>query len=916
MSLLDLDPGSLPLGAWTGDGTWAVTPTGATVAAVDEGGLTVLRLASSSGGSPAEVVAMVTPPADWTVHLVAALDGAPESPSPGGYWSNDAPLLCTPGFGWLLGVADTGPVPGRHVVTVTSAGDLYVDGGLVGNAGPAALNPAVKVATYGGPTHTWTLARLLLEDGISPTLAADMAALVDEYGDAPLTAHGAWEISGVVALSGSEVFDPPVTPPTTPGGSITPPSPPEPQLPPAGVPDAVIRRYSETMPTPVLDARSWPTDWAPTSVVDAEYGRVQVVVEGVDVTYHLGVPMEFPSWSRTEPFGSSEATLRFPQITAFHALPAWCVPGASVDIRIAKTAGGVVSRFAGVVVSFGHSEDDGVFTINATGAVMADDMQLRQPSFLTAPRDIGDVIAEVLNTAVSRRHSPVSPVVTGCLTSVLGGWEPRVTGYVQQLLATAVSGGRQWTVRCDERAPVIALKDTTTIQWTVHNGQRGVQIDLAQDWSQAPNVLYGEGIGSDGGRWRNARYPNWRPDDTPPYPNANPSKTIRVGTTDSMTDTGSGVSDWQRRVGLPATGRFAQVDKRKAIEVQTAAGIQRDGIVGPQTWAATFGTGSNTGTLECFYMPLAYSPAVMPRLYGPDGDDLGPNPAYSPNTLRVEEKIDFGQGVSKDEGTRAAGEMLARDIHPGWTGTVTFADVDPQERSRFEIQEGLNGRIRGYRGTDLVVHAAAVDYSEDSVTVTVDTNARDYPTLDAIRDRERNATDPAKAAVKRLSKGSVTDARATFDAESPAGHIPRFALFSNLWSVIRVPFGSYGSVVRTEITTDAAREFSVAVFNQPITAARLLSLVGNPLTAEENPWSNEDLDDAGMLMSWGWYQQPAGYWPGEYSDPDGETTAPLTGKLVDDASWDYASTQAPWLWVGLIASGSCYIEGRFWPGAD
>ncbi|QZN86873.1 peptidoglycan-binding protein [Cellulomonas sp. C5510] len=911
MSILDLDPSGFPLGPWAGDGTWTDSGFGGTIEAVTEGDLTVLRL--TNVGPPAELTTTVPETEHWTVHLVASILVAPQ-------WDANtvqvgANLIATPGGAWLIESVTTGTLPGRHLITMTSAGGFYLDGELLGTFSGGWMSPAVSIAAFGGEGHSWTLARLIAEDGVSPTLAADMAALVDQYLGGGLTASGTWSVTGAGVLTVGEdpIPDPPAA---TPGGSITPPPPPEPQLPPAGVPNAVIRRYSETMPTPVLDARSWPTDWAPTSVVDAEYGRVQVVVEGVDVTYYLDVPMEFPSWSRTEPFGSSEATLRFPQITAFHALPAWCVPGASVDIRIAKVAGGVQSRFAGVVVSFGHSEDDGVFTINATGAVMADDLQLRQPSFLTAPRDIGDVIAEVLNTAVSRRHSPVAPVVTGCQTSVLGGWEPRVTGYVQQLLATAITGGQQWTVRCDERAPIIALKDTTTVQWTVHNGQRGVQIDLAQDWSQAPNVLYGEGIGSDGGRWRNARYPNWRPDDTPPYPNANPSKTIRVGTTDSMTDTGAGVSDWQRRVGLPATGRFTQADRAKAIEVQTAAGIQRDGIVGPQTWAATFGTGSNTGTLECFYMPLAYSPAVMPRLYGPDGDDLGANPAYDANTLRVEEKIDFGQGVSKDEGARAAGEILARDIHPGWAGTVTFTDVDPQERSRFEIQEGLNGRIRGYRGTDLVVHAAAVDYSEDTVTVTVDTNARDYPRLDAIRDRERNATDPAKAAVKRLSKGSVTDARATFDAESPAGHIPRFALFSNLWSVIRVPFGSYGSVVRTEITTTAAREFSVAVFDRPITAAQLLGLVGNPLTAEENPWSNEDLDDAGMLMSWGWYQQPAGYWPGEYSDPDGETSAPLTGKLVDDASWDYASTQAPWLWVALIASGSCYVQGRFWPGAD
>lgn len=920
MNVFDLDPAGIPTGPWTGDDTWSVGTGDGTIEAVAEGGHIVLRLASAPSGSPAALRTTSTPLDAWTLHLVATITGAPSGTVPGIYATSG--VMCTPDGGWLIGSVNTGRLNGRHLITATSDGAVYVDGAHVSDQGITNLGPNWEVATYGGPTHQWTIARLIVQDEITSTLTADMAAMVAEYLGGGLTAAGSWAVAGTGALTVGDIPipDPPAA---TPGGSVIPPPRPEPQAPPADAPDVLIRRRSEVMPTPALMENGWPVDWAPSEVISHDYARYQIVVEGVDVTYYLGAPAGFPSWSRTEPFGSSEATLTFPQITAFHQLPAWCVAGASVDIlmvRDAASGGGVRSRFAGVLVSFGHSEDDGIFNVNATGAVMADDLQLRQPSFLTAPRDIGEVIAETLNATVSRRHQEVAPVITGCMTSVSGGWEPKVTGYVQQLLATALTDGRQWTVHCDERAPILALKDTTTVQWTVHNGQRGVQIDLSQDWTQAPNVLFGEGIAIDGGRWRNARYPNWRPDNTPPYPNTNPSKTIKVGTTDAMTDTRTGVSDWQRKVGMPVTGRFTQADRRRAIAVQTDAGIQRDGIVGPQTWAASFGTGSNTGTLECFYMPVAYAPAVMPRLYGPDGDDLGPNPEYNPNILRVEEKIDFGQNVAKNEGVQAAAQMLARDIHPGWSGTVTFADIDPQELSRYEIQEGLNGRIRGFRGGDLIVHAAAVDYSEESVTVTVDTNARDYPTLDAIRDRERNATDPAKAAVKRLSKGSITEARATFDAESPAGYVPRHALFSNLWTVIRVPFGSYGSIVRTELTTSgAARPFSVAVFSKPVTAARLLSLIGNPLTAENNPWSEyaDELDEAGLIMSWGWANQPAGYYPQEYANPDeDEDAAPVTGRMLDDASWEYGTEQPPWLWVAEIASGSCYIEGRFWPGAD
>jgi len=799
-----------------------------------------------------------------------------------------------------------------------STAAVILDGQVLGS-GPAAV-PISGQTTVESVSGATVFRAAIWGEPVSladaQALSSDLLAAYQPVA-ASLTAAGSWSLDGAGETTNDDPWAAPEIPPVTPGGSQTPPPAPEPQAPPAGVPAPTVRRVSERMPAPVLDTRGNPVDWEPTSVVVEDVGVFQVVVEGVDITYWQDAPIPIPSWTRTEPFGSAAATISVPQITPFHQLPAWCIPGASVDIRLVRPGGAIRSRFAGVVDTFGHQADEGVFTIECTGVVYVDDWQLRQPAFLTQPADVGWVIADTLNSAVSRRHDAMPAVATGCLTSVLGGWEPKVTGWVQELLATAVTGGRQWTVRCDERSPVLVQKDTTTVSWTVSNGQRGISTSLTQDWGSAANVVYGEGVGPDGGRYRNAMYPNWRPDNTPAYPNVNPAKTIKVGTTDAMTDTGSGVSDWQRRVGLRATGRFTQTDKARAMAIQTAAGIQRDGIVGPQTWAATFGTGSNTGTLECFYMPMAYSPSVMPRLYGPDGADLGPNPSYNPNVLRVEDKVDFGQGVAKDEAIRGCSELLARSINPGWVGTIAL-DIDPEEGSRYDIQEGSNARIRYFRGTDLIVHVSQVDYTEETVTATVDTNARDFPMLDAIRSRERNATDPAKAYQKRLNQGSLTEARATFDAESPAGHIPRFALFSNLWSVIRVPFGSYGSVVRTEITTTTPREFSVAVFDRPITAAALLGLVGNPLTAEDNPWSEagDELDAAGMLMSWGWYQQPAGYYPGEYADPNGETSAPLTGRMVDDASWDYASTQAPWLWVALIASESCYVEGRFWPGAE
>src|SRR5690606_4143126 len=143
------------------------------------------------------------------------------------------------------------------------------------------------------------------------------------------------------------------------------------------------------------------------------------------------------------------------------------------------------------------------------------------------------------------------------------------------------------------REPVLHVKDTTTVSWSVRAGQRGIHVDLEREL--LPNAVFGEGVRPDGGRWRNAKYPNWRPDDTPPNP-MSPTSSFHGGTRDSDTTSGSGVSDWQAKAGQPVTGRYSAADAQACRDLQREAGIQVDGSVGPQTWAATFGTGSNTGT--------------------------------------------------------------------------------------------------------------------------------------------------------------------------------------------------------------------------------------------------------------------------------------------------------------------------------
>ena len=81
------------------------------------------------------------------------------------------------------------------------------------------------------------------------------------------------------------MWEPPLPPIRTPGGSVEPPEDPEPQNPPATVKVEPLRRLSEIMPAPSLDERGNPVDWSPSFVVQERIGRIQIVVEGVDITY-------------------------------------------------------------------------------------------------------------------------------------------------------------------------------------------------------------------------------------------------------------------------------------------------------------------------------------------------------------------------------------------------------------------------------------------------------------------------------------------------------------------------------------------------------------------------------------------------------------------------------------------------------
>lgn len=696
-----------------------------------------------------------------------------------------------------------------------------------------------------------------------------------------------------------------------------------------------LQRRSEIYTVP-----SWNTatgevdpDWQPTNVVESTWGVLRVHVNGTDQTFFRGKPITVASWTTQEPFGDGPAMLVIPQVSPFEALGtgdlAWLQHGDPVDLYRRNPNGTLTGLWHGYITSQEpeHDQTSATLSIPLAGALFQADMARGKTPILEDPVDVGTAVADALTGVVSRRYGAVPAVTTGILTKNRGSAEQSPLGYAQELLATATTedGLNQWTVMpTAPREYRIRLKDVDTDHWTLVTGQRGLQANLHDDMTDRPNVIYGRGIDDKGGRWANWKYPNLRPDDAPPYPNNDPNNVITVGETDANTDSGNGVTTWLRRAkelgyAVAIDGSYDSSDANVCRDIQRRYGIQVDGVIGPQTWAATFEVGSGAGDLTGAYRaPLAIFSNVDPYRYTADGNIIGENPNYEPTVMRVERELDFGPGVTKAQGLQSALQYLRRESQPGWTGTLTLA-CDPQEGSRLDIRAGQNIRLLGWNQRTIRLHIAQATHDPaGTTTLMVDSKYRDLMTVGQVIARNKqNQADPARMPGKlnRRSRGEI-DTIVEYDAESSAGIIPRHALFGGLWNVLRIPVSQLGRIVRLEYTTDTpAARFCLALFGKPITAADLDRLVGSPLaeraSGEPAPWTVnvDELEDAyGWIETFGTPDQSAGYYPGSQSNED-----PITGRLVETSSIEYVSQRPPWIWVAEYSIVSCFGQGRLYP---
>lgn len=702
----------------------------------------------------------------------------------------------------------------------------------------------------------------------------------------------------------------------------------------------LYQRKSLIFEAPDLDDKNKPVNWMPVDVIVEDWGRYQIVFDGNDVTFYGGVPAQLQTMVFDEPFDDAALSITFPSVTPYVPIPGWVFDNCLVEIHRVLPDNSVQNIWEGLVGSVADqvSETDFGMTVELKGALFhLDDYVAKPPLTAIGPQDVGLIIAA--NFTHSLRAAPglhcnlMTPVYTDILSNKLGSWDPTLTGFIQELLSDAFDpDGLQWTVMKEwSRTPVLRKKDLTTVNWTVYVGQPGVHHDLTLDYSTKANVIYGEGVDAGHCSWRNAKYPNITDDSGAVFP----------GT--AMAPGYSG-DDWalvEHRLiemgftGVVADGYYSAEEEAFVRLFQHYAGVDVDGIVGAQTWNLIFNPvddiDASEGFNDAYFFPIAWvTPWAMP-FYVSGAATPVPNPDYDPFRPRRERYINFGEPIEKGTAAYSTDQMLQRTYGPlgerkGYAGTIKLK-ADPQEGSKLDIRAGHNIMLKGHLGEDRLLHiaSASLDWANNEAELTVDESGRDIATLVEIMNRNHENASPSWKQEKKFRNSKATeDAVAIWDCESGAGRIPYHGVTGGLWSVRRIPCAAGGQIAKAQFFADIPTRMSVGVFDRRVTANYLRdkSAGASPVVAGSNgPLDQYDVtedlvggywdlfgDDEGLIIAWGDWDNAGGYYP--LQETDGGDPS---GVLVDEASWYFESTAAPWLWVAIWCEEPSlnYVHGQF-----
>jgi len=776
--------------------------------------------------------------------------------------------------------------------------------------------------------------------------------------------------------------------------------------------------------------------WQPSSVVEEEWGWIQVVIGGRQRNMFRGAHTMIEEYSLEEPYTYGPATLLFPSIYEFDVLGEgdldWLHPNAHVELnRIGPEGNRRKTLWAGFVMLWDQGPEGCRVSCGGAFSGRLGIWQHRVP-LVDKERDVLDHVTREVWSGKGQGGMTYTPhVQSGISTRKRGSRSQTALDFLDEMLAEAqTADGGQWTIykKSGMRHFSAKLKDRTTQDATVHVGGRGVVVNLRKDPTANPNVMYGEGVASNGGRWGGTVYPNLLPETLPAYPYTDTSRDVVLGDTDDTVDRWGQIRVWH--VELASNGRYSWFpsdrdgvtmavygqDSVEACEkLQEDVGLPVTGRLDYATWQATWQNGLNGSDLSgAHYSPLAYGPGLHRFRTNINGSVIGRDPNFDPQAMRVEGFLSFGEGVRKERGRKDAKKIVTKNANPGWYGTIDLT-CDPEEMSRLELEAGMNIRPRrwasGPTGQGPLLHIAGITVRPEDegcpVSLTVDERARDLLTVAQIIQRDREARqDPAKNILNQRRQSTTShDSFVGWDSEAGAGLVPHRQVHGGRWTIIKVVGAQFGRLIGIDVHTDHPRRLAVAIFGNEVHAELLNNIIPDPLTEVvvgdagyvkrgqvsaaawdillDNAWYQDGddgldalyppsayggsviwgdvttaewnalliagwggkaddgqealyrpdparkyapfnlpriqdvLEDRQWLESWGGPEQAAGYWPGQETNERGEKKHPLTGRLRDSASAEFASGQAPWLWMAVYVDGEdTNISGRLYAASE
>lgn len=191
--------------------------------------------------------------------------------------------------------------------------------------------------------------------------------------------------------------------------------------------------------------------WEPTSVVVEDWAKaLQLVVDGVDVTFFRDVPAVIQSWEETEPFGPLSLVVSFPQITTFEPLPSWLGDYAAAELRRVLPDDSTQLLWTGLFIEEDvTAAPDGSLLATFLGTLYQADLHRMLPEVVRWRRssfdtDLSFVVRRELDPATRpqlRLLPTVVPGTAGVQWQEQGNGQPLLTRYLGDALAIGTNSG-------------------------------------------------------------------------------------------------------------------------------------------------------------------------------------------------------------------------------------------------------------------------------------------------------------------------------------------------------------------------------------------------------------------------------------------------------------------------------------------